>query len=231
MGAIAGLGAWKKVRSAWRASTVGIEHRVAGSAAAASFAILAGMGVLIAQNGGDEPFLPNLIGNPSFESGISGWSPYGGAKLQRVKGGFHGAYALEVRGPEDLVPFGAQDGSPWVASAGPKGTHYRASAWVRSSAHGGRVVMRIRESVNGKEVGISRQATLALSSEWQLLVAEYVILKAGSQLELQIVDQPRARSEVFRTDNITILAVPSAEMLENRGKRAPLPPAPSGDLS
>lgn len=193
--------------------------------------VVLSLGLLIAQQSDDEPFLPNLIGNPSFESSTAGWSPYGEATLQRVDGGFHGSFSLEMRGSSSLVPFGAHDRTPWVASTGPKGTHFRASAWVRSTLHGGRVFMRILETANGKEAGSSARASVTLSKDWQLLVTDYVTKNAGSQLEIQIVDQPRARSEAFRTDNITVLAVPSEEMLKEWRKRAPRPPDASGDLS
>lgn len=197
----------------------------------AALGLIAGLGVFLAEATAEDLVLPNLVRNPSFESSLSGWSPYGACTFQRVKGGFHGAFSLEVHGPSNLTPFGAQDGTPWVSNSGQKGTQFRASAWVRSPGHSGQALMRIRESKNGAQVGLSTYASVKLSREWQLLVSQYVTTSAGSQLELQIVDQPVARAEVFRADNITILAVPSEKLLEEWRKRTPMPSPPAGDLS
>jgi parallel beta-helix repeat protein len=153
----------------------------------------------------------NLVGNPSFEADTSGWKPYPGSDtvMQRVPGGQDGAFALEVRGPATTAPFGINDSPNWVAKTAAAGTRYRFSAWVRAEASTGRARIRVREYLNGGQVGTTTYSPFVpLTPAWQLLTVDYVTQAASSTLDVQVLDYPVTTGEVFQTDSIVIEVVP-----------------------
>ena len=89
----------------------------------------------------------NLVGNPGFEQGTTGWNNNGtaGVTLERVAGGHSGAYAARLtNGNATASNLTLNDASPnWVATTA-AGT-YTATAWVRSDTGTGKASMRIRE--------------------------------------------------------------------------------------
>jgi PKD repeat protein len=158
---------------------------------------------------------PNLVGNPSFETDTTGWAAYGSSSttiptIQRVAEGQDGAFALEVRGPATTTQFGINDRPDWVARTVAAGTRYRFTAWVRSAAHTGQAVLRVREYLSGTQVGLTlRSAGVTLSPAWQMLTIDLVAGAAGSNLDFQIIDYvPVTTGEVFQVDNISIQIVP-----------------------
>jgi PKD repeat protein len=164
---------------------------------------------IIAAASGSEP---NLVLNPSFEASTSGWSSYGGATLQRVPGGFVGAWALKVSGADTLLAFGATDSPNWVGVTPQEGTHYRISAWVRSASAAGDARLRIREYLGGVRIGAAGyfSNTARLSPTWQLLQLDYVCQRQGSTLDLQVEDVPLVAREEFEVDNVSIRIVTGA---------------------
>jgi hypothetical protein len=153
---------------------------------------------------------PNLVGNPSFETDTSGWAAYGSATIQRVAGGQDGAFALEVRGPASTSDFGINDRPDWVAATPAAGTRYRFTAWVRSAAHTGQAVLRVREYNGGLQIGPTlRSAPVTLSPAWQMLTIDLVAGAAGSNLDVQVLDYtPATTGEIFQVDTISIRIVP-----------------------
>jgi parallel beta-helix repeat protein len=147
-------------------------------------------------------------GFASFEEGPDGWTGYGGATLQRVSGGILGAFVLEVRGPATTTEFGINDSPNWVAKTLAAGTRYRFSAWVRSEVSRGQARLRIREYLNGVQVGgTTRSTPVTLGSAWQRLAVDHLAQAAGSTLDLQVFDLPVAPGEVFQTDSILLRIV------------------------
>jgi hypothetical protein len=130
--------------------------------------------------------------------------------IQRVAEGQDGAFALEVRGPATTTQFGINDRPDWVARTVAAGTRYRFTAWVRSAAHTGQAVLRVREYLSGTQVGLTlRSAGVTLSPAWQMLTIDLVAGAAGSNLDFQIIDYvPVTTGEVFQVDNISIQIVP-----------------------
>jgi hypothetical protein len=151
----------------------------------------------------------NFVGNPSFESNTWGWGAYGGSTLQRVPGGQEGAVALQITGPASTATFGINDSPNWVATTVAAGTRYRFSAWVRADASTGQARIRVREYLNGVQVGAAtHSASVPLSASWQPLTVDHVTQAAGSTLDVQVLDYPVAPGEVFETDKIVIGLVP-----------------------
>jgi hypothetical protein len=152
---------------------------------------------------------PNLVGNPSFESSTSGWNGNGGGTVQRVAGGYDGAYSLETQGPATgTAQFGANDSPNWVLSTPAAGTVYRFTAWVSSSTARGSGLLRVREWLGSAQQGTTRySAAVPLSSTWQRVTYDYVVLTSGSTLDFQVIDTPVAAGEAFLTDNVSIQVV------------------------
>jgi PKD repeat protein len=151
----------------------------------------------------------NLVGNPSFEVNTNGWSAYGSATITRVAGGQDGAFCLEMRGPSSTSEFGLNDTPSWVTNTGAAGTTFRISAFVRSNAAHGTAKIRIREYLNGTQTGSTiYSAGVPLSAAWQILSRDYVTTRAGSSIDVQILDYPVASGEIFQTDTVSIQTVP-----------------------
>jgi len=152
---------------------------------------------------------PNLVGNPSFESSTSGWNGNGGGTVQRVAGGYDGAYSLEIQGAATGTgQFGANDSPNWVVSTPAAGTVYRFTAWVSSAAARGSGQLRVREYVGSAQQGTTKYSpAVPLSSTWQKVTFDYAALASGSTLDFQVIDAPVVAGEAFFTDNISIQIV------------------------
>ena len=163
---------------------------------------------------------PNLVANPSFESSTSGWGPFGGATLQRVAGGFDGAWSMKMSGPATTAAFGATDSPNWVDTTPAAGTRYRFTAWVRAATAGGQARLRIREYLNDVRIGSAYLSnSVWLSPAWQLLLIDYVAQRSGSTLDLQIEDSPVAAGEEFQVDDVSIRIVTGASAAMAEFKR------------
>ncbi len=153
----------------------------------------------------------NLVTNPSFESGSTGWNSYSGGVLLRVAGGFDGNWAVQVTGPATTSNFGINDSPNWVANAGAIGTRYRFSAWVRSVSSTGTAKLQIREYQGGTKIGASTLSALVpLSPEWQFVTVDRVVEAVGTTLDFQVIDSPTFPNDVFLVDNISIHVIPAA---------------------
>ncbi len=159
------------------------------------------------------PPATNLVGNPDFESGTTGWSASGSATLARVTPGHGGTWALEVRGTSSSSSsaFGITDNPNWVATTGTVGKTYRLGAWVRSASHRGSARIKVREFVGSSQKGSTVYSSgVTLSPAWQALAVDYVTRAAGSYLDVEILDSPRVRGEIFQVDDVSITTAASS---------------------
>ena len=156
----------------------------------------------------------NLCGNPSFESNTAGWAAVGGATIQRVSGGYDGAFSLLVSPPLlGLDAFGVTDSPDWVSATPGSGIRYRFSAWVRSDAAVGRVRLRVRE-LNGALTGAwVESSAITLLSAWQQLQVEIVTQQAGSALDMEVVSDPAVVTQAFRLDEVVIAIATGGAMV------------------
>jgi PKD repeat protein len=148
---------------------------------------------------------PNLVGNPSFESSTSGWTSYLGGGIQRVAGGFDGASALLVTGPNNTANFGVDDNPNWVASTSGASARYRFSAWIRSATSVGKVRIRIGEYQGTKLLQTKETTDFRLSPTWQKITFDYLTRQGGTALDFQIYDNPNVKNEDFLVDNVSIV--------------------------
>jgi parallel beta-helix repeat protein len=117
---------------------------------------------------------PNLVGNPGFETGTSGWNTSGGGttvSLTRVSGGHSGAWAAELTNTGTAATNCTLNDSPnWVLTAS-SGT-YAATLWVRADKAGGVLKLRLREYSGSTLVG-SQTSQVTLTTSWQPVTLTY----------------------------------------------------------
>ncbi len=127
----------------------------------------------------------NLVGNPGFETGLSGWNTSGsgaGVTLTQAVGGHSGNYSALLTNTSSSNSSCTLNDSPnWVASTSP-GT-YTASIWVRADTAGKPLNLRLREYSGSTLVGTGT-STVTLSTSWQQVTVAYTVAAAGTTLDL-----------------------------------------------
>jgi parallel beta-helix repeat protein len=128
--------------------------------------------------------LANLVGNPGFETDLTGWNTSGsgsGIALTRAPGGHSGGWAAKLTNTGATNATCTLNDSPDWARPTVAGT-YRATIWVRGDAAGKTLKLRFRE-YNGTAL-VGSQTTLAtLGSSWQQVAVAYTIQSPGSSLD------------------------------------------------
>ena len=142
----------------------------------------------------------NLVPNWSFEQDLSGWQVLGEADASREpQGRTSGSSAsVRARGPE---PGQVGLALPEVVSAVKQGQRYVASAWVRSSASGQQVTLRVVGG-GGTEVSKKTAATLA-GLEWRRIIVDHTVVGAGP-LRLEIVADGVPAGDAVLVDEVVV---------------------------
>lgn len=142
----------------------------------------------------------NLVANWSFEQDLSGWQVLGEADAGREpQGRTSGSSAsVRARGPE---PGQVGLALPDVVSTVKQGQRYVASAWVRSSASGQQVTLRVVGG-GGKEVSNKTVATLA-GLEWRRIIVDHTVAGAGV-LRLEIVADGVPAGDAVLVDEVVV---------------------------
>jgi hypothetical protein len=141
----------------------------------------------------------NLVVNSTFETDLSGWAPLAGCGLTRVATGHIEGWAADLNNPLTTAQTCTLNDSPnWVART--VGGTYTTTVWVRASAIGGQVKLRIRE-YNGATLLGTGTTTVNASLDWQPVSLNYTVLSPGSTLDLNVyqTNQP-AGSDLFIDD-------------------------------
>lgn len=140
----------------------------------------------------------NLVGNPGFESGFSGWRPLGGARIDLTDIAHQGSQAIKLSGGSTPNPGVAY---PTVTTTTAKGALYQATVWVQASVPGVTGELHLLEYVEGQRFAIFRSGLDLRDTRWhRLRVAQLVHVK-GSTLALEVV-APRlpARADLLIDD-------------------------------
>jgi hypothetical protein len=142
----------------------------------------------------------NLVANWSFEQDLSGWQVLGAADASREpQGRTSGSSAsVRARGPE---PGNVGLALPEVVGKAERGRRYVASAWVRSSASGQQVTLRL-VGAGGKEVSKKTVATLP-GLEWRRVIVDHTAASAGP-LRLEIVAVGVPAGDTLLVDEVVV---------------------------
>jgi parallel beta-helix repeat protein len=162
--------------------------------------------VVSAPGGGGGGTGGNLVGNPGFEAGLTGWNTSGssaGVTLTRVSDAHSGAWAAQLANTAATAGSCALNDSPdWVGTtgAGP----YTATMWVKAPAAGATLKLRLREYAGSTLAG-SATATITLSTSWQQVTVTYTPAAPGaSTLDLNAYVSSAAPGTCFLADDVSI---------------------------
>ena len=142
----------------------------------------------------------NLVVNWSFEQDLSGWEVLGAADAgQEPQGRTSGSCAsVRARGPQ---PSRIGLALPQVTPAAKHGQRYVASAWVRSSAPGQPVTVRLIGG-GGKESSRTTATTLP-GLEWRRVIVAHTVATPGP-LRLEIVADGVPANEELLVDEVVV---------------------------
>jgi hypothetical protein len=142
----------------------------------------------------------NLIVNWSFEQDLSGWVPIGEADASQEPQGRTSGSCASVRargsapGPVGLA-------LPEAVPTVKRGQRYVASAWVRSTAPGQRVTLRLVGG-DGREVSKATATTLP-GVVWQRVIVDHTVRASGPlKLEIEADDVPPG--EALLVDEVVV---------------------------
>jgi hypothetical protein len=142
----------------------------------------------------------NLVVNWSFEQDLSGWEELGAADAaQEPQGRTSGSCAsVRARGPE---PGRVGLALPEVGPSAKRGQRYVASAWVRSTAPGQRVTVRLA-GADGRE-GSKATATTLPGLEWRRIIVSHTVATAGP-LRLEILADGVPAGDALLVDEVVV---------------------------
>ena len=149
--------------------------------------------------------LGNLVGNPGFETDLSGWNTSGsgtGISLTRVAGSHSGGWAAVLANTGATQSTCTLNDSPDWAKPTTAGA-YTGTIWVRADTAGATLKLRFREW-NGSTL-VGTQTTLAtLTTSWQQVSVVYTAQVPGSSLDLNAYVSSAAPGTCFYADDVAI---------------------------
>ena len=153
------------------------------------------------------PGSQQFVGNPGFESDLTGWNTSGssaGVTLTRVSGGHTGNWSAQVSNTTtaSVGTCLVNDSPNWVKTTA-AGT-YTASMWVRADSPGAVVKLRFREYTGSTLVGTAT-SQLTLSTNWQQVTLAYTASAPGSStLDLNAYVSAAPPGTCFYADDASV---------------------------
>jgi PKD repeat protein len=148
---------------------------------------------------------PNLVGNPGFETSLSGWNTSGsiaGVTLSRVAGGHGGDWSAKlVNGATTAGTCTLNDAPDWAKPT--VAGKYAASIWVRADTPGATLKVRLVEWSGTTNMG-SAVATVTLSTSWQSVNLNYTTIAPGSSLDFNAYVLGAPPGTCFYADDVSI---------------------------
>jgi hypothetical protein len=120
--------------------------------------------------------------DPSFETGLAGWRPAAGTRLDRVGSARDGRWAANFSA---TPPAGAGVVAPKVATVKAKVT-YLASLWLRSSRPATAVEVELIELVHGRRFSADTVGAILGGVAWQRLEIAHQGHRTGTVLALEV---------------------------------------------
>ena len=142
----------------------------------------------------------NLVVNWSFEQDLSGWVPIGEADASQEPQGRTSGSCAAVRG-RGSAPATVGLALPEAVASVKGGQRYVASAWVRSTAPGQQVTLRLVGG-DGREVSKATATTLP-GVVWKRVIVDHTA-RAGGPLKLEIVADDAPPGEALLVDEVVV---------------------------
>jgi hypothetical protein len=144
----------------------------------------------------------NLVRNWSFEQDLTGWVVVGAAEAVREPQGRTSGSCALVRASGDqpgqvglTLPGVVQDAAP--------GSRYVASAWVRSTAPGLQVTVRLIGAGAKPELSQTTSATLP-GLAWRRVFVAHTVAAAGDELALEVTAGGVSPGDALLVDEVTV---------------------------
>lgn len=158
----------------------------------------------------------NLTSNPSFESGIAGWTSWQGSLARTTRSDApHGGAVVKVSRTSGSA-FSVDDAPDTVSSA-VAGTRYvaRVSVAAASKASIGRPVqLVIRERASGSLAYVKEwTATTTLASTFKELSVEATVVNSGDVIDVYVLQLQAGKNHAFFADALTLAPVRGAVSL------------------
>ena len=153
------------------------------------------------------PGSQEFVGNPGFETDLTGWNTSGsssGVTLTRTSGGHTGNWSAQVTNATtaSVGTCLVNDSPNWVKTTA-AGT-YTASMWARADSAGSVVKLRFREYAGTTLVGTAT-SQLTLSSSWQQVTLTYTPSSPGSStLDLNAYVSAAPPGTCFYADDMSV---------------------------
>jgi hypothetical protein len=142
----------------------------------------------------------NLVVNWSFEQDLSGWQVVGAADASREPQGRTSGSCASVRARE---PGRVGLALPEAVPTAERGQRYVASAWVRSTAPGLPVTIRLVGAGAGAKGSSKATATTLPGLEWRRVIVDHTVATAGP-LRLEIVAGGGPAGDALLADEVVV---------------------------
>jgi hypothetical protein len=144
----------------------------------------------------------NLVRNWSFEQDLTGWLVIGEAEAVREpQGRTSGSCALVRAGGDQPGQIGLT--LPAVVQDAAPGSRYVASAWVRSTAPGLRVTVRLTGAGAKPERSQTTAATLP-GLAWRRVFVAHTVAAAGDVLAVEVTADGVSPGDALLVDEVTV---------------------------
>lgn len=148
----------------------------------------------------------NLLADPGFEAGLTGWAAVGKAGLERVEQGRSGDWGLRMTRGSSRWP-GALHAE--VASLKPD-RRYEASLWFRASRPGVEVQVNLFELRGGKRFAVDTVGAVARAGQWQRLDVSHDTHRPGATLAVELLAPTLASGTNLLVDDLAVRATSSS---------------------
>jgi hypothetical protein len=148
----------------------------------------------------------NLLADPGFEAGLTGWRPVGHAGLDRAPDGRRGGWALRLTRGSSRQPGLVH---PEVTTL--KGNRrYEAAVWFRASRPGVEIEVNLFELRAGKRFAVDTVGAVATAGAWQRLDVSHDTHRKGAVLAVEILAPTLTSGTSLLVDDLAVRAAASA---------------------
>jgi Carbohydrate binding domain len=143
----------------------------------------------------------NLVGDPSFEAGLAGWTALGGARLGRVDDARSGGWSASVAGG------GKAPGMTLAAlTAIQADKAYTATVWLRASRPSTTVQVNLVEVRGGRRYATDTGGTVLTGPGWQRLEVVHQVHEPGSRLAVEVLAPGLPGGSSLLVDDLAVVA-------------------------
>jgi hypothetical protein len=140
----------------------------------------------------------NLVSNWSFEEGLAGWQTVGSADVSSEPPGRTSGSSAYVRARS---PGRVGLELPEVVRSAAKGSRYVAAVWVRSTAPGMVVTLRLGGPAGG---GSQAQGKTLPGIDWRRVSVAHTVATAGTSLTLEVTAEGVPAGEALLIDEVMV---------------------------